>query len=1095
MCMKNKKTSYLKIIFILVLGFGFLFLGNNFRDLDVSAQEGDAIAIRVLPNPDHYNPMRWYKKQGFSGNPEPMKVDGYEAVRDGRTVYVNVANVSGTCILTGGACEQDSDCTSAHDPCLFLNSSLYTNMYLISYNQNAGDDTLGIFDKILENWRFNANLTDIGRCFSDAEDVNCLTDDDCPSGNFCSSLKARITRDIKRLADVIEIEEAVEKYKDIHGNYPKLTAGTYLSGKTISTWPSWQTTFSSEIGMNAPVDPINKLGDCGGNQYDEITCWDDQNKSFAGSVPDSLPSGSRALVYVLDGNGFSYELCGVMESGLLVNGLSSAACVGSFTVNSAPQIECGSLTGIAGESFEGYINASDSDGDNIIITISGLPSGFDSSANIGEPNKRKIISANAPVSANNATFNVSASDGVSTTNIDCTIAIHGESFIVYPIEDMRVIAGKEENLVIYANHSKKEYDGMRFDFTGNTPAGFTCETNSLKVNNDGRFECAIDFSSNYVGDYDVTVQAFNNTSASTQQNFKIEIYNEPPVMGAINCSNRMRMDDSSYECIFSATDPEGHNIGGFSASDMPTGMSMQIISGTNQGRIFKTSASIDVEVGVFNISIEPRDQFGAIGDPVLYTLQVDNYCGNDVKDSPNTEGVGGPRDDGYEDCDGSDGLPDTEESVASWQYGCSDNCSSLNEGWCGDSIAQDGLYDQFPSGSQTIGNMIFEHSQTDYGEECDFGRDINCCNNCSWTSGDTIPYIVDQFVLANGENILIDLPPSRGIQGGSFTTELYVNQGSSGGTAIVFITDLSQNGYATVADYKAALYEAIESLSNEANDNNANVHIGAIGHGNCSGGPICHPHEIINVRNLTNAGEGDLNRADLESTIGTYGTYSDLSGGNSGVPEAIAYAHNMLANYTVADADKKSIIILTDGIVDGSNNKSGTKNNPNEDIALANASAAKNDGISIYSITYSNNPVCPVPMPSRPPIFNSHSVLCISNDNMCKWSSDNGVNCHTDHFSYVRETNSNETAQIAAIYNTIGEQILADKPNNITYTAHNSSGNIGTNQTNFTLPNINCDISGANGCDPSTIDFSSTFTGNGRVGFDVILNIIPLCEG
>ena len=68
----------------------------------------DAIAIRVMPNQDHLNAAEWYRAQKFSGSPQFILVDGYGGVRDGRTVYVNVANIS-----TG---------------------NLYTNIYLISKN-------------------------------------------------------------------------------------------------------------------------------------------------------------------------------------------------------------------------------------------------------------------------------------------------------------------------------------------------------------------------------------------------------------------------------------------------------------------------------------------------------------------------------------------------------------------------------------------------------------------------------------------------------------------------------------------------------------------------------------------------------------------------------------------------------------------------------------------------------------------------------------------------------------------------------------------------------------------------------------------------
>src|SRR3990167_10127991 len=77
-----------------------------------AAPSPDAIAIRVMPNLGHLSPLKWYGENiKLQGSPQVLTVDGYEAVRDGRTVYVNAANISG--------------------------DKLYTNIYLISYNQSA----------------------------------------------------------------------------------------------------------------------------------------------------------------------------------------------------------------------------------------------------------------------------------------------------------------------------------------------------------------------------------------------------------------------------------------------------------------------------------------------------------------------------------------------------------------------------------------------------------------------------------------------------------------------------------------------------------------------------------------------------------------------------------------------------------------------------------------------------------------------------------------------------------------------------------------------------------------------------------------------
>ncbi|MBA3047849.1 hypothetical protein KKC83_03220, partial [Patescibacteria group bacterium] len=103
----------LKLILIL-LTFGLLSL-LSFNSA-LAAASSDAIAIRVIPNTEHYSAARWYAEQGFSGSPQSLIVDGYEAVRDGRTVYVNAANIA--------------------------DNNLYVNIYLISYNQDPEQATI-----------------------------------------------------------------------------------------------------------------------------------------------------------------------------------------------------------------------------------------------------------------------------------------------------------------------------------------------------------------------------------------------------------------------------------------------------------------------------------------------------------------------------------------------------------------------------------------------------------------------------------------------------------------------------------------------------------------------------------------------------------------------------------------------------------------------------------------------------------------------------------------------------------------------------------------------------------------------------------------
>lgn len=281
----RRKPSGLRMVFLLVFALaGALAILNN-----SSAQTlPDAIAIRVVANPAHLSPLRWYNENvSLKGAPQQLLLDGYQAIRDGRTVYVNAANV----VASG---------------------TVYTNIYIISYSQEARKQTQDIFGQILSHWHFNTNIDEIaGGCSKDAA-LSCLNDNECANKGYCLSPKSEVVRNTKRLADLADIQTALEKYKKIHGRYPTLSAGSYLPNKTISTWPSWQETLGRELGESLPLDPVNELGACSG--FAPTTCWNATTQQFAGSLPDdlsltvSLPPGSQAYVYRVEGDGSRYRL-------------------------------------------------------------------------------------------------------------------------------------------------------------------------------------------------------------------------------------------------------------------------------------------------------------------------------------------------------------------------------------------------------------------------------------------------------------------------------------------------------------------------------------------------------------------------------------------------------------------------------------------------------------------------------------------------------------------------------------------------------------------------------------------------------------------
>ena len=126
-----------------------------------------------------------------------------------------------------------------------------------------------------------------------------------------------------------------------------------------------------------------------------------------------------------------------------------------------------------------------------------------------------------------------------------------------------------------------------------------------------------------------------------------------------------------------------------------------------------------------------------------------NYCGDGILDS------------GWEECDFMDNSPYKNWGLGTGeddQYVCNSTCEQ-DGGWCGDGIVQDG--------SQYEG-------AEDFGEECDFGTDNNCCEDCKWTC-DEIIYESTSLKFDNtdtsrnfesGDIALIKLPACRIVYGG-----------------------------------------------------------------------------------------------------------------------------------------------------------------------------------------------------------------------------------------------------------------------------------------------------------------------------------------
>jgi len=670
----------LGVVIFSLFAFGFLKDTKSLLVLAADTTSPDAIAIRVIPNPDHHGISRWYNEQGFKGSPQALTIDGYEALRDGRTVYVNAANVVG--------------------------DELYTNIYLISYNQDAEAATKSILDQIISHWKFNTNIAG-------------------------SEQKARITRDTKRLSRLAEIKIAVENYKEDKGYYPKLAAGTYLANKTISTWPSWQQTLAKELGVGLPTDPINKLGECLG--YDSATCWKESDKTFAGTILADgaleLPADSNALVYTAAADGSSYNVCAIMESGLVSVVLSAGACAGSAietvqygetAINHPPTITCGSLVGPPAKEFKGYISASDPNGDTLSWSIN--TGGTTWTGWSAPPEKRDTINSNQKeIHAERAgnegsySFSVTVDDGRGgQTTKTCLINIGSALPVVTPITDKEIVIGETLDFMIYAT-----------DPGGNYPLSFTINPSlnyTVEGDRNGHVSQTIDtsFSASPEGtNHLISVNAVNSASpgvSSPVQSFNLKVINHKPVITKpLSCAITVRTD-SSYSCDIAATDPDGHTISYIISSD-PANSGLTIDA---NGKISGTPTV----AGNYTITVTAKDQYNAVSSPESFTLKVNTYCGDGIYQTTNGEGV-------VEKCDGSNNIAAAPAgSSLDKQYACDSTCQ-FTGGYCGDEVAQSDKEDC--DGADLDGKdcvMAYPDQFT--------GGTLSCVNNCTFDTSQCI---------------------------------------------------------------------------------------------------------------------------------------------------------------------------------------------------------------------------------------------------------------------------------------------------------------------------------------------------------------------
>ena len=418
---------------------------------------GDAIGMRASSNEGYLNPLMWYLDKEFSGSPNMTTFDGYEAVVDGNTMYVNAAGW--------------------HQP----STRFIPNMMTISLDQDAGEESLEIFNRVKENWQFWGEDITMNACKTSASgdylldrngnpiscsfDAECLYEDDldevapfavlgaqnCEPNNddlpfdtateyggcnvgFCDAYKDKLERNLKRLTDIKQIEGLLETYSNQNrrcsvtkaqscsidsqcpgdeicvGTYPDISAGSFLRSYSVSNWPSWNAVFANELGKALPVDPLNIQAQCPYG-VDNETCFDGDNAQF------SCNAETSSYIYRNIG-GESYVLGAIQEpiSGYRgwyydFDASSTNGEVASFYTPNAPLSSASGFYPLGGAYCGTPLGASETCGDGVL--------GDNEICEIGQ--SRSVDGAGIPLSCTTCLYpNGSTDTDGCTSDSDCS---------------------------------------------------------------------------------------------------------------------------------------------------------------------------------------------------------------------------------------------------------------------------------------------------------------------------------------------------------------------------------------------------------------------------------------------------------------------------------------------------------------------------------------------------------------------------------------------------------------------------------------------------------------------------------------------------
>jgi len=420
-----------------------------------------------------------------------------------------------------------------------------------------------------------------------------------------------------------------------------------------------------------PVDPINKLGDCGDAKFNPLTCWDEKDKEFAGTIPDDLPSDSHIYSYSSEVP-YTYHLCTQFET--IYNNLPDSCSI-QILSNHPPIFTGVNLNGWPKEEFKGYIMASDPDDDLLtwsIDTSIGDWSTWSSAPIIKNTGSNNQINIYAIQSGFTKTYpiiiRVTDSRGLFTkktynitinpyamelSNISDSIII-GQNNSIWTLEGLD--ANKNPITLIHFNNAS--FNNSNLTETELNNQGFSINNMILRENYTNI---------QHTGKYIINVYADDlNVGTQIDSFFNINVINHPPEFSNIqitylnnttkNCAGPNITADNCFfeidnaetaEIQITATDPDIGHIVQYALIDNFEGK-LSIDSDTGNITGLENLNFHNADSQTFNIGVRTSDQYCAQSLPnecsniATFSLKVMPYCSASEPFSPQNFNIAGP---------------------------------------------------------------------------------------------------------------------------------------------------------------------------------------------------------------------------------------------------------------------------------------------------------------------------------------------------------------------------------------------------------------------------------------------------------------------